>query len=291
MRPAPWRTRPRRPRAAVERLFAVRALTAAILLAAFFAAVWFLDRVAFAGVVAAIVALGAREWACLAGLGPWPARAYAGACALAYLAFAAWLHPLWIGSMPLVGIWLLAFLFWSMVVPAWFARGVPLRSRSWLLSAGFVVLVPAALAMAALAPAALLALLGLVWVADTAAYLAGRAFGRRRLAPAISPGKTWEGVAGGALASLAYAIILAVWWPELGRRVTGLIWLAYIAGVVVLCATSVLGDLFESAVKRHAGVKDSGALLPGHGGVLDRIDSATAVLPVAALLLACVDAA
>lgn len=292
MTPAmPSPRRPLRPRVSAERLFAVRALTAAVLLAAFLAAVLFLERTAFAGVVAAIVALGAREWARLVGLPSGPALVYALACMLAYAMLAAWLWPLRPATLPLLAIWLLAALFWAAAVPAWFARGVCVVSRRWLLPAGFLVLVPSALAMAGSAPGTLLALLGLVWIADTAAYLSGRACGRRRLAPSISPGKTWEGVAGGILASLAYAIILALWWPELGRRVTGAVWPAYLAGVVVLCATSILGDLFESAVKRQAGVKDSGALLPGHGGVLDRIDSATAVLPVGALLIACIEAA
>lgn len=272
-------------------MFAVRALTAAVLLAAFFAAVWLLDHSTFALVVAAIVALGGREWARLAGLAARPALAYALFCTLAYGACAAWLQPLQAGAMPLVALWLLALLFWALVVPAWLVRGLSPGAGRALLAAGVVVLVPPALAMAALKPGALLALLGLVWIADTAAYLAGRAFGRHKLAPTISPGKTWEGVAGATLAGLAYAIILAASWPEFGRHVAGPVWLAYVAGVVMLCAASILGDLFESALKRRAGAKDSGSLLPGHGGVLDRIDSATAVLPVGALLLAWLGAA
>jgi len=283
---APRPGRSCRPRAAAERLFAVRALTAAALLAAFVAAVLYLERAVFAAMVAAIVALGAREWARLLELTKGQALAYALACTLAYAMLAAWLQPLRPETTPLLATWLLAALFWGVAVPAWLARGLSEGSRLQLLLAGVAVLLPAALAAAALPPGTLLALLGLVWIADTAAYLTGRAFGRRKLAPSISPGKTWAGVAGGVLASLAYAIIVAAWWPELGRRVTGTVWPAYLAGVVILCATSILGDLFESAVKRRAGVKDSGALLPGHGGVLDRIDSATAVLPMGALLMA-----
>jgi phosphatidate cytidylyltransferase len=263
-------------------LFAVRALTAVVLLAAFVAAVLLLERDAFKLVAAFIVALAAHEWARLILVRKWT-LAYATGATVIYAALAT-LLPRVPGEWPLLLIWLLAALFWMVAVPAWFARGVTRESRPWLLPAGILVLVPSGLAMTALAPAALLAMLGLAWVADTAAYLSGRAFGRRRLAPSISPGKTWEGVAGGVVASLAYAIILAAWWPELGRHVTGLVWPAYLAGVVMLCAASILGDLFESAAKRQAGVKDSGGLLPGHGGVLDRIDSATAVLPVGVLL-------
>ena len=133
-------------------------------------------------------------------------------------------------------------------------------------------------------------LLGLVWIADTAAYLTGRAFGKHKLAPVISPGKTWEGVAGGVGAVVIYAIIWALFDPGLAARVQGAVWLPYLAGAVLLCAASVVGDLLESAAKRRAGAKDSGRLLPGHGGVLDRIDSASATLPVGLLLMQAIGA-
>ena len=141
-----------------------------------------------------------------------------------------------------------------------------------------MVLVPAGLALASLAARDVLAVLVLVWIADTAAYFSGRRWGRRKLAPSISPGKTWAGAAGGVFGAAAYAMIG-------GMYLSGAGWPLYVALAVVLAALGIVGDLFESAVKRQAGVKDSGALLPGHGGVLDRIDSATAVLPVAALFL------
>jgi phosphatidate cytidylyltransferase len=147
------------------------------------------------------------------------------------------------------------------------------------------VLVPAGLAALTLPAERLLLVLGMVWIADTAAYLTGRAFGRRKLAPSISPGKTWEGVAGAAGATLIYAIICALPGAPLGAYVQGAGWVAYLAVATMLCAVSIAGDLFESAVKRQAGAKDSGALLPGHGGVLDRIDSITSTLPIATLSL------
>jgi phosphatidate cytidylyltransferase len=150
---------------------------------------------------------------------------------------------------------------------------------------GAVVLVPAGLAMALLPPKQLLMVLGLIWISDTGAYLAGRAWGRRKLAPALSPGKTWEGVAGGAAGCVIYAIIWALFDPDLRARVQGVVWIPFLAATLLLCALGVVGDLFESGLKRQAGAKDSGKLLPGHGGVLDRIDSATAALPVALLLL------
>jgi phosphatidate cytidylyltransferase len=264
-------------------LFHVRVLTAAALLAGFLGALLLLGREVFAALVAAVVALAASEWAALAGLRGARACGYAAACTALYavLAWAWW--PPDLSAAPLAALFAAAAAFWILVVPAWLARGTP---RPLLRAAGFVVLAPAALAMAALPPRALLALLGLVWIGDTAAYFAGRRFGRRKLAPAISPGKTWEGAAGAALASLAYAMMVAAAMPEVGGYVQGAAWFAYLAGTLLLCAIGIVGDLFESALKRQAGAKDSGRLLPGHGGVLDRIDSATAVLPVGALLLA-----
>ena len=171
-----------------------------------------------------------------------------------------------------------AVLFWVIIAPIWLARGVSLQHRIALLAAGFIILVPAALALAALPPLQVLAVLVLVWVADTAAYFVGRAWGRRKLAPSISPGKTWEGAWGGLAGALAYAIIC-------GGLAGGVAWIPLVAGAALLAVLSIVGDLFESAAKRQAGVKDSGTLLPGHGGILDRIDSATATLPLAALLL------
>lgn len=175
----------------------------------------------------------------------------------------------------------MAAVFWVLIAPLWLSRGMTVEQSGGLRVAGFVVLLPASLAMTSIEPARVLAVLALVWVADSAAYFVGRAWGRRKLAPSISPGKTWEGAVGGLAAALGYAIICKRFFADVG-------WGAYLAAAALLAVLSIVGDLFESAAKRRAGVKDSGALLPGHGGILDRIDSATAVLPVAALLLALV---
>ena len=209
---------------------------------------------------------------------------YGIACALFYYSFA---------QMPWLVSWVcaLALAFWLTAVPYWLARGIAPAPAGALPAAGALVLVPAAVAMALLPREQLLIILGLVWVADTAAYFVGSAFGRRKLAPSISPGKTWEGVAGAAIATLIYAIICAMLSPDLGGRVQGVIWVPFLAGAVLLCAVGIIGDLFESALKRQAGAKDSGRLLPGHGGILDRIDSATATLPLALLLMQALGAA
>jgi phosphatidate cytidylyltransferase len=127
-------------------------------------------------------------------------------------------------------------------------------------------------------------LMGLVWVADIAAYFTGRAFGKHKLAPRVSPGKTWEGV-GGAVAGVALLAAICVFVPVLSPNyyAQGLhqaaVWIAPL--LLVLTAASVAGDLLESLAKRQAGVKDSSQLLPGHGGILDRIDALTSTMPIA----------
>jgi phosphatidate cytidylyltransferase len=263
-------------------LLRTRVLTAAVLLAAFVGALWFLERAAFALAVCACVAIGGYEWARLDRFSRPLAGAYGLGCAL--LVF-------WLAGLPAAAVWIFraAGVFWVLLVPLWLARGLHASPAAWLAAAGVAVLVPAGIAITSLGRGQVLMLLGLVWVADTAAYLCGRAFGKHKLAPSISPGKTWEGVAGAVMASIIYAIIWALFEPGLAARVEGPAWAPYLACAALLCAVSVLGDLFESAAKRRAGVKDSGSLLPGHGGVLDRIDSATAMLPVALLLLQAAD--
>jgi phosphatidate cytidylyltransferase len=209
---------------------------------------------------------------------------YAAACTAVYAGIAAWMWPVAASVAPMPAILVATLAFWGLAVPLWLARGMQSSSRLLLCAAGIAVLVPAGLAMVALPRGLLLAILGLAWISDTAAYAAGRAFGRRKLAPTISPGKTIEGAAGAIVASVAYAAILAAAMPSIGGHVRGPGWALYAAAAIALCASGIVGDLFESLAKRYAGVKDSGKLLPGHGGVLDRIDSACAVLPVGALL-------
>ena len=215
---------------------------------------------------------GGFEWARLCRLTGVAAWAYALAASGTFVA-------LFLGGEAVMraSFWIAAA-FWVAAAPLWLWRGMRAEHRTALIAIGFVVIVPAALALASLPPAEVLAVLVLVWIADTAAYFVGRTWGRRKLAPSISPGKSWEGALGGVVGAVAYAIIC-------GTFLWGNAWPAYLLGAVVLAAISIVGDLFESAAKRQAGVKDSGTLLPGHGGILDRIDSATAVLPIAALLL------
>jgi phosphatidate cytidylyltransferase len=240
-----------------------------VLIAALLAALFLLPRPALALLIGAIVLFAALEWARLCRLEAASAWAFAFTVALVYLALerGAWHRAAFAAA---------AF-FWLVVAPLWMWRGLRSEQGAWIGAAGFAVLVPAGLAMAALEPLQVLLILVLVWIADTAAYFVGRAWGRRKLAPAISPGKSWEGAAGGVIGAALYAIIVAFFTERSAH-------IALVAAAVLLGTVSIVGDLFESAVKRQADVKDSGTLLPGHGGILDRIDSATATLPLAALL-------
>jgi phosphatidate cytidylyltransferase len=258
-------------------VLAARIGTAAVLVGGFLAALFLLPRAGLAALAALLIGLAGYEWARLCRLAGALALLYAGGIAGVFAALAA------------AGLdrpaFVVASLFWIVAAPWWLWRGLAAGQLGALRASGFLVLVPAALAMLALSPWELLLVLVLIWVADTAAYFVGRRFGRRKLAPSISPGKTWEGAAGALAGALAYAIICQALVPLLESRITGAFWLAYLAAAAGLCIVSIVGDLFESAAKRQAAVKDSGTLLPGHGGVLDRIDSATSALPLAALLL------
>ena len=252
-----------------------RIITALCLAPIVIAAIVLLPLPAFAAVFAIVVAIAATEWATLANLaGTVQKGAYAAAvlvvCALIW----------WLGAFD--GATAVAALFWlagTAVVLRYPASGAVITPAS-LTVTGLVLLpgVWAALVAIRTLPdggAWLLWSFVLVWGADIGAYFAGRAFGRHKLAPRVSPGKTWEGVLGGAaLSALVAGALLIAFAPDLRA-----LWL--IPGLI---AVSVIGDLFESALKRETGVKDSGGLLPGHGGVLDRIDSLLAVVPVFAAL-------
>jgi phosphatidate cytidylyltransferase len=263
-----------------------RLLTALLLIPLFVWLVLGLPTAYIALLFALIVLLGAMEWAALFA---WQGKfRYA---FLVYMATGLGLCYLAAGSarfaMPAL---LLITLAWT-VLAVWLWRrrddaamveaGLPWchgSGRRWALAAG--VLWGPYLALMALhgnpqwGPAYMLFCLTLMWVADSAAYFAGRRFGRNKLATAISPGKSWEGVAGALLACAVWAW-LGTWWLAIPGGGRG----AFVVLCLVVVALSVVGDLFESQLKRGAHVKDSGGLLPGHGGVLDRIDSTTAGAP------------
>jgi phosphatidate cytidylyltransferase len=232
--------------------------------------------------LALVVLLGAVEWARLACIGaPWMQAVFLAVLALAMLLFVRFL------DQPFVGRWLLSLAaLWWLTVAVLLARVRPPPSREnrprlFTAFSALPVLIPAWAAVlllhrsAAAGPAMVLFLLVLVWVSDSAAYFVGRRWGRVKLAPHLSPGKTREGLYGALAGSLLCAAFLAWWAPLPGVGP----WTAPLLCCVTTLA-SVVGDLYESLLKRCTGVKDSGSLLPGHGGLLDRIDSLTAAAPV-----------
>lgn len=259
-----------------------RIITALILLPIALGGFFLLNGGEFALFIGLVVTIGAWEWARLAGLVAQPLRlAYAavvaGALMLLYL-------------MPDLAPWVLgaSVIWWGLAT--WLVLTYPRSGELWASAAcrlliGLLVLLPAWQGLVLLKHWPLgnwliLAVMVLVWAADIGAYFSGRAFGKRKLAPQVSPGKSWEGVYGGMTVSLliALGVGLARDW-SFGQVLLGLL------GAVVVVMSSVVGDLTESMFKRREGIKDSSNLLPGHGGVLDRIDSLTAAIPMFAVLL------
>jgi phosphatidate cytidylyltransferase len=254
-----------------------RALTAAILLAVFGSALFFLPEPGWIAFCAVLLAIALWEWGALAGLKPASRSVYTALLVLLFVS------PLGLrGTDPgnlyaPAWIYYASGIFWILLVPLWMWRRQAF-GQAVLLAAGIPMLLPACSALVDLRsghPVLLLAVLGTVWISDSAAYFVGRRFGKRKLAPSISPGKTWEGVAG----ALAAVGLYALAWAGLGAAPP-----AWILPVLLgLAVVGMIGDLFESLIKRQAGVKDSGTLLPGHGGILDRIDAPVAMLPLAVL--------
>ena len=255
-----------------------RIVTATVLLLLFCGALFGLSQNGWALALLLLLAACGWEWGGLAGwavLGrSFYAVAMVGACA------ALW----WFAPAAMYLAWWGAVLLWFVLTPLWLWRGAKVRSPLVMALVGLAALVPLWLALVKLHDRAglMLILLTILWVSDTAAYACGRAWGKHKLAISISPGKTWEGFFGAAAAVTLYYGLLHmahVQLPALLQGVTGL------AVFLLLMILGVEGDLFESWVKRTAGVKDSGVLLPGHGGVLDRFDALMAAMPVAVLLL------
>jgi len=262
-----------------------RVITATILAILLLAALFQLPASGWSVLVGVVVLQGAWEWSKLAKMRGLQTAVYMGTMLLSFVAVL-WIYanllPQQISVLQIC-IYGLSAVFWVMIVPAWFKFGWKPQNL-WLLGAtGWIVLLPTGMAMLDLRaeiqqPWWLLGVMGMVWMADISAYFAGRKFGKHKLAPGISPGKTWEGVAGALLGVLVY-VILVMLASDVTQRYSLLLF------AIVGVAFSVMGDLFESAIKRQAGVKDSGTLLPGHGGLLDRIDALTSTLPLAALTL------
>jgi phosphatidate cytidylyltransferase len=264
-----------------------RVITAVILLVLFLSALFFLPEGGWAALVTVMVLQGASEWSRMARFSHKAANLFWGLTLVLMLGLVwfdasrtleqrAFLH---------IAVYAVSALLWLAIVPAWLMAGWKVERPLLMALVGWAVLIPTGLAMLDLRldhPLWLLGMMSLVWVADIAAYFTGRKYGKTKLAPSISPGKTWEGVFG-AMLGVSVCVVLAWTFSPYTAHY------AFLPSLLIASwcwvGLAVIGDLFESAIKRQAGVKDSGALLPGHGGLLDRIDALTSTLPIAALAI------
>jgi len=254
-----------------------RIVTAVVLLAVLLTVFFILPRPAAVGVLGSFIIVAAWEWSGFLALDTFFRRAAYVVLVAALMFLSIRVFPERMSILPM----LLAGLLW------WFCAFVlvlryPVTIRPDLGAiCGVLVIIPAWTAMVALlesgdeGPKYVLLVLSIVWAADIGAYFFGRRLGRTKLAPSLSPGKTWEGVIGGLFAAMG-AALLGAWWLDLPA-------VFLVPMSLSVAAISVVGDLTVSMFKRNAGLKDSGNLFPGHGGVLDRVDSVTAAVPLFAL--------
>jgi phosphatidate cytidylyltransferase len=263
-----------------------RVITAIILLALLAGALVFLPALGWALFMFLFLLAAAWEWAALARARGAVRIVFAVVTATAALALA-WHTGLTQGApgaVLLQNLYLAVGAFWLIVAPLWLRWRPQQFPSAGVLILGLPLLVAVYCAIVQLrnaGPLLMLSYLAVPWIADIAAYFVGRRFGKRKLAPRISPGKTWAGVYGAFAATAVYGVLWLKFMPAdipFDQAVT----ISLFVLIAVLTFAGIVGDLFESALKRAAGLKDSGAMLPGHGGVLDRIDALLPVLPLAA---------
>lgn len=268
-----------------------RVITALVLAAIFLAALFWLPSGYFSFFIGAVLLIGAWEWANLSGFPAiWQRLVYSFLLLILlvgtslYLGFEGEASPR-LNSLAIRDVLIVGCGWWALALLL--VQGYPSSSVLWghkalRLVMGVLVLIPTWVALVYVRQHddgawLVLLLMLVVAVADSGGYFAGRRFGKHKLASSVSPGKTWEGFAGGFLANCLLAVLLS--------QLLGMSLLLMLVLIVPTSLISVLGDLLESMVKRHAGAKDSGSILPGHGGILDRVDGITAAAPVFALAL------
>lgn len=258
-----------------------RVLTSLALLISFLLALFYLPANIWEVILLVVIVIGASEWSAISGLRGYGKLAYELLVAvLCFLSFSL-LSQSFLLLEPIqyqIKFWVIltSTLLWLLVVPFLLISATNSYSAYLKLLLGLIVLMGAwfsFLSIYKISPLLLLITLATVWIADSAAYFAGKKFGKHKLAPSISPGKTWEGVVGAFLAVTIYGLCIVYFFK-----------LAYwiVLGFWCILILSIIGDLFESQLKRQAGLKDSGSILPGHGGVLDRMDGIVSTLPFVA---------
>lgn len=265
-----------------------RLLTIAVVFPAFLLALFYLSLSNWSALILILMAVAAHEWARLFDLSQPAAITYALA-----MPIVAWLlcrngTALLPSAAVTQTLCAIAGVFWIAVAPFLLSRRVRITAMSALIL-GWLALLPLWAALVKLkefGPQYVFFAMGIIWLADTAAYFSGRAFGKRKLAPDISPGKTVEGALGALVVAALYAVIFVSLGHYFGTMsFSGLPLM--MGGFAVIVVLSIVGDLFESWLKRQRGKKDAGNLFPGHGGILDRIDSLTSTMPIVALALMC----
>ena len=268
-----------------------RIITAILLFAVFFSALFFLPPLGWVIFATVVAAIAVWEWGGLVALCG-ASRVMLGVTFVFICVAIAALDPAalgleagFAGAAWRLGRWfyLPAATFWLLGAPSWMRCRWTLPKSVLGLVIGLLLILPAWLALVQLRQTGVLALIAImatVWIADMAAYFFGRTLGRHKLAPSISPGKTWEGAIGGCAAVIVYGFVLSSRLPTVLSDNYGLLFLI----LLLVTAISVVGDLFESLLKRQAGLKDSSSIFPGHGGMLDRIDSLISTLPLVALV-------
>ena len=257
-----------------------RIITAFFLLPFVFGSILLLPVGFFSIVWAAVMSMAAYEWLKLSNIKSTPPLLL-GLVILNVAFVLAWFYPF--SNFPvewfILIVWLFVIVSFTGDPVSRLQKCSPTFYSVIGIATGVMVIFPTWLAMVLLHqhnPWMVLHVFGIVWIADTGAYFSGKLFGKRKLAPAISPGKSWEGVWGALIAVTIYSIIVSFWWQHDVQQEQ---WL-FVLICVLAAIASVAGDLLESVFKRTSGVKDSGQILPGHGGVMDRLDSITAAAPV-----------
>ena len=261
-----------------------RIATAVVLIAALLPSLFFLPTVTWNIACVFFAAICAYEWCRLCGL----KGILLSACIALIVSVVV---AAVMDAIPAKWLFIASTMTWIAAVPVIIWNNSQNIGKAVRIGFGGLIIASAASALAALRssdPALLLLLMAIVWVSDTAAYFSGRNWGHRKLAPSISPGKTWEGVAGGLTAVCIYALALIVSFPatlpQTASRISENSSALFMIVCLALAVAGIVGDLAESWAKRLAGVKDSGTILPGHGGILDRVDALLPVLPMAALI-------
>ncbi len=259
-----------------------RILTALALVAGFIPALFYLPDALWAYLMLGLSLLAVYEWAGMIGLNKVNSVLYVGLAAVLGLVTLGYMGQLGFhGFFPIaLNVFLMVALFWMVVVPLWLAQTWSIKNAIVLGLLGLFLIGSLWLALVCakrIDPWLLLTIISTIWIADSAAYFAGKRFGKRKLAPTISPGKTWEGVLG--------ALVLVSVFGLLVWLVGGFDSIMIVPGLCLLAILGVYGDLFESMFKRQANLKDSGQILPGHGGILDRIDGVIPAMPVGILML------